>query len=172
MQILKINMLWAGLMPAIGFSCIPLPASAQHYPVKPIRIIVGYVAGGGSDVIARIVPVALPLMESAKVKPIAVTTAKRTSLLPSIPSISESGLPGYDLGSWYGALVPAKVPREIVRHLNADFVKVLDSPETKDAFRKLGMEPTPGTPGQFGTFIHSEIVQNAKLIKSAGIKDQ
>jgi tripartite-type tricarboxylate transporter receptor subunit TctC len=128
------------------------------------------VAGGEVDIIFASIPASLPLRNAGRVRALAVTTAQRTPLAPEMPTLHESGVTGYDRSGWYGVLAPAAVPREIIARLNSAIVKVLNLPEMKDAFMKQGLEPAPGTPEAFGEFIRSEIADNVKLVKAAGIK--
>lgn len=113
---------------------------------------------------------ALPLLEAGKLRLLAVTSLMRTSLMPTIPTLNESGLPGYDRSGWYGVLAPAGVPKNVVAQLNAAIGRIVGTPEMKEAFKKQGLEPQPGTPEEFAARIRSEIVQNAKLVKLAGAK--
>ena len=92
---------------------------------------------------------------------------KRTSLAPEMPTLIESGVPGYDRSGWYGMLAPAAVPREIVVRLNAIIVKAMNTPDVQ---RRQGLDPAPTTPEEFGAFIRNEIAQNIKVVKEAGIK--
>ena len=79
-------------------------------------------------------------------KALAVTTGRRTSLAPDMPTLAESGVPGYDRSGWYGVLAPAAVPREVVTRLNAALAKIVNTPEMKDAFNKQGLDPATSTP--------------------------
>jgi hypothetical protein len=100
----------------------------------------------------------------------AENSAKRASSLPSIPTLNESGLPGYDLSGWYGVLAPAGVPKDIIARLNAVIANVVNTPEMKEALNKQGLEPQTNTPEQFAAFIHNEIARSAMLIKLTGAK--
>lgn len=97
-------------------------------------------------------------------------TGSASSLMPSLPTLDEAGLPGYQRSGWNGALTPAGVPKDVIARLNAVIVKALNTPETKELFTKQGYETQTGTPEQFAAFIRSEIAQSAKLIKFAGLK--
>jgi tripartite-type tricarboxylate transporter receptor subunit TctC len=113
---------------------------------------------------------ALPQISAGKIKGIAVASKKRSAVVPNMPTIDESGLPGFDSPDWHGMLAPAKTPRAIINRLNAEVTKVLASPDVKAALFKGGQTPEPGTPEQFGAFIDQEIKKWAKLIKEQGIK--
>ncbi len=113
---------------------------------------------------------AFPYIDSGKVKGIAIMGKKRTPVKPDMPTIAESGLPDYDCPNWNGLLAPAKTPRPIINRLNAEVTKVLAMPDIKDALRKLGQTPEPGTPEEFGAYIEAQTSMWAKVIKDAGIK--
>lgn len=111
-------------------------------------------------------------LDAGKLRALAVTSAKRNSLMPSLPTISESGLPGYDRSTWFGVVAPAGVPRDIITRLNAVIGKVVNIPEIKASLGKQGLDPQPNTPEQFAAFIRGEIAQNAKVIKFSGAKTE
>lgn len=141
-----------------------------HVPYKGASDGVTAVASGEVDMIFASIPASLPLLAAKRVKALAVTTGQRTPLAPAMPTLNESGVPGYDRSGWYGVLAPANVPRDIITRLNAAIVKIVNTPEMKDAFMKQGLDPATSTAEEFGAFIRSEIAQNIKLVKAAGIK--
>ena len=116
------------------------------------------------------IPSLLPLLNGNRLRPLAVTSLKRSSLMPSLPSLDESGLRGYDYSNWNGVVAPANVPKEIVTRLNAAIVKVVNTPGLKESLSRQGLEPQTSTPEQFAEFIHGEIAKNAKLIKALGLR--
>jgi len=101
-----------------------------------------------------------------------VSTAKRSAALPNVPTIAESGLPGFDYNLWVGVFAPAGTPAEIVDKINKDVARLLQSAEVKERFANLGAEPMPMTPAEFRNFVRVEIDESAKVIKAAGIKAQ
>jgi tripartite-type tricarboxylate transporter receptor subunit TctC len=115
---------------------------------------------------------ALPLMESGKVKVLAVTSNKRAALLPQVPTISESGLTGFDRSTWHGLLAPAGTSKEIITTLNALVVKIVNTQEMRDLFNRQGLEAQTNTPEQYATLIKNELAQIAKLIRSAGVRTE
>ncbi len=141
-----------------------------HVPYKGISDGVTATASGQVDMIFASITAALPLLEAKRVRALAVTTGQRTSLAPTMPTLHESGVPGYDRSGWYGVLAPANVPRDVVTRLNAAIVKVVGMPDMQDAFKKQGLDPATNAPEEFGAFIRNEVAQNIKLVKSAGIK--
>jgi tripartite-type tricarboxylate transporter receptor subunit TctC len=115
---------------------------------------------------------ALPHIRAGKARALAVTGAKRSPSLPDVPTVAESGYPGYEAVNWYAYLLPAKTPREIVERLNRELVKVLKNPEAVELLRKQGVEPEPGTPKELAAYIKREYETWGKVVKQAGIKAQ
>ncbi|HXF66139.1 MAG TPA: tripartite tricarboxylate transporter substrate binding protein [Burkholderiales bacterium] len=109
-------------------------------------------------------------IKAGKIRALAVTTAKRSALVPELPTVAEAGLPGFEANNWYGVLVPAKTPRAVIQRLNKDFTTVLNSQEVKQFLFNQGLDAAPGTPEEFGAYIKSEIAKWAKVIKAAGVK--
>jgi tripartite-type tricarboxylate transporter receptor subunit TctC len=106
------------------------------------------------------------------VKGLAVTTLKRSAMLPDLPTIAESGFPGYETDNWYGVVAPAKTPRAIVNRLNTELTRALLAADIKEALLKQGLEVAPGTPEAFGKYMRSEYYKWGKLIREAGIQAQ
>ena len=144
--------------------------SIAHVPYKGISDGVTATASGEVDMIIASIPAATPLVTARRVRALGVTTGQRTPLAPHMPTLSESGLPGFDRSGWYGVLAPAGVPREIVSRLNAAIVKIVNTAEMRQAYMKRGLDPAPTTTEEFGAFIRHEIAQNIKLVKAAGIE--
>ena len=127
-------------------------------------------ASGQVDMSFASIPSLLPLLEAGKIRPLAVTSARRASLLPALPTLDESGFRGYDRSSWQGVLAPAGTPKDIIARLGAAFGKVVDIPEMNQALIKQGLEPQTNTPDEFAAFIQRELAKNADLIKLIGVK--
>jgi tripartite-type tricarboxylate transporter receptor subunit TctC len=113
---------------------------------------------------------ALPFIQSGRIRAIAVTTAKRAAALPAIPTLSESGVPGFDASTVTGILAPATISRETAMRLNAALVKVLGSTTVRERFSTLGAEVQPSTAEELGAFIREDLAQWVKVVKQAGIK--
>jgi len=113
---------------------------------------------------------AVPQIKAGRVKGIAVTTIKRSQLVPDLPTISEAGLKGFDANNWYGLLAPAKTPRPIIDRLNAETTKILNMPDIKTILFNQGLDVAPGTPEQYAAYIKSERTKWAKVIKASGAK--
>ncbi len=140
-----------------------------HIPYKGVSDGVVATAVGQADMIFASYPAAQPMMQVGKVRPLAVSIAKRWVIMPTIPTLHESGLKGFDRSGWYGILAPAGTPREIVMRLNTVIGSIVNAPEMSDALRKQGLEPSTSTPEEFGAFIRNEVAQNMRIAKSAGI---
>ena len=112
----------------------------------------------------------LPFIKTGKLRPLAVATAKRSSALPDVPTLAESGLAGFDVASWYGVLVPVKTPPEIVKKLHDEIAKILQMPDVQKRFAELGAESIGNTPEQMAAQIKAETEKFAKLVKEANVK--
>ncbi len=141
-----------------------------HVPYKGPPEATTAVLAGQIDIAYPSVTGAAPLVLAGKLRALGVSSAKRASLLPNVPTLNEAGVVGYERLGWNGVLVPAAVPTDIIARLNTAIVRGVNTPEMKDAFMKQGLELQTGTPEQFGAFIRKEIVQNAKTAKFAGIR--
>jgi tripartite-type tricarboxylate transporter receptor subunit TctC len=141
-----------------------------HVPYKGGADSVVANAAGQVDMSFPTLTTAVPLINAGKLRALAVTTVKRASLAPKIPTLDESGLKGYDRNGWFGVLAPAGVPKDIVARLNAVIAKAVNTPEMKESLARQGFEPQTGTPEAFAALIRGEIATNKKLIKLAGIK--
>ena len=114
---------------------------------------------------------ALPNVKAGKLRALAVTTLARSPAVPDLPTIAESGLPGFDLTTWFGLLVPAGTPPEIVAKLSAEVVRALNSNDMRERLQRMGAEPPANnTPEHFAAFIRSEAAKYAKVVKSSGAK--
>jgi tripartite-type tricarboxylate transporter receptor subunit TctC len=143
-----------------------------HVPYKGVSQAVVGVASGEADFVFASVTAAQPLIDAGRLRPIGMSTAKRSALMPKMPTLHESGVPGYDRTGWYGIIGPGGMPREIVAKLNAAIVKAVNTPEMKAAFFKQGLESETNTPEQFTEMIRREVDQNVKLARAAGIKPE
>jgi len=112
----------------------------------------------------------LPFVKSGQVRALAVTTPKRSSLLPDLPTMSEAGVPGYDATSWYGILGPAGLPRDIVMRLNGEFARIVHGADVKGRFAAMGIESVTGTPEEFAHYIRGQVVKWSEVAKSSGVE--
>ena len=109
-------------------------------------------------------------IKAGKLRAVAVTSAKHALALPDLPTVAESGVPGYEVTSWNGILAPAGTPPDIVRRLNADLNKIIAAPDMRQRMIDNGFEPVGGPPEKFGDKIHAEILKWAPVVKAAGVK--
>ncbi|MDB5811864.1 MAG: tripartite tricarboxylate transporter substrate binding protein [Betaproteobacteria bacterium] len=139
-----------------------------HVPYKGVAEGVTALAAGQIEMIFGSFPATMPLYEARRIRMLAVSTLKRTSVMPELPTVAEAGVPGYERYGWYGVIAPAGVNKDVIARLNAGIVKVTGTPEMRETFTRQGLDPQTNTPEQFAAFIHSELVQTAKLIKASG----
>jgi len=140
-----------------------------HVPYKGGAPAATDLMAGHIDMMFEMGYAALPAIQAKKVHPLAVTSSKRLALLPDVPTVAESGLPGFESYNWQGIIAPAGTPEPIIEKLNTAFNHILQKPEVKKAFDATGGQAVGGTPEEFASFIQSETEKWAKLIKSANI---
>jgi tripartite-type tricarboxylate transporter receptor subunit TctC len=109
-------------------------------------------------------------VKSGAVRGLAVTGAKRSSALPELPTVAESGVTGYEVSAWFGIFAPAGVPQPVVQRLNAEFVKALQQPDLRQRLASQGAEPLTSTPDEFAAYLRSEIGKWTKVVKDSGMK--
>ena len=143
---------------------------AVHVPFKGTPEVITEVVTGRLDYFFAPLVSALSNIRDGKALALAVGTAKRSSMLPEVPTTVEAGVPGSDYTFWVGLLAPSKISREIIVKLNQETLKALAAPEIKDRLAKLGAEPMPMSPEQFDAYIQDELAANAKIVKAAGVK--
>jgi tripartite-type tricarboxylate transporter receptor subunit TctC len=141
-----------------------------HVPYKGLGPALTDLMGGRLQLIISTLASALPQVKSGKLRPLAVTTAQRSTFFPELPTMSEAGVPGYEFSTWYGLLVPGRTPASIVGQLNGVSVKVLQSPALKEQFAVQGLEAASSSPAEFGAYLKSEVGKWGKVIKAAGVK--
>ncbi len=145
---------------------------ALHIPYKGASPALVDLIGGHIDFYFGGISGALPHVKTGKTRALAVTSSRRSSQLPNVPTVAESGLPGYDITTWFGLLAAAGTPREIVDRLNSVIVAIVNEPETKSYLIAQGVDPMTNTPEQFAEYIRSEVPKFAKIVKAAGIKPE
>jgi tripartite-type tricarboxylate transporter receptor subunit TctC len=142
----------------------------QHVPYKGSGPVVNDLLGGQIQVAFEAVVSLQPHVEAGKLRALAVTGAERSSSMPKIPTVAESGVPGFEASAWYGVVGPAGIPGETVSRLNSEMRRILDQPETKARLAAIGSGPVHGSAENFGAFIRAETVKWAKVIKESGAK--
>ena len=140
-----------------------------HVPYKGGPEATTALIGGQIDTLFAIASTAQPQIESGKVRPLAVTSRQRTSLLPNVPTMIEAGLPGFEAVTWFGFAVPAGTPKEIVDRLNGEIAKVLAMPDVKQKLAQQGIDTGGGTPEEFATYMKDEFAKWGALVKEAGM---
>jgi tripartite-type tricarboxylate transporter receptor subunit TctC len=143
-----------------------------HVPYKGTGQAVTDLLAGQIDVMCAPAQTVMPHAAAGKLKALAVTSAKRASSLPDLPTAAETGLPGYEAIGWFGLLAPAATPRERVAKISADANKVLADPDVKQRTLALGAEPSGNTPEQFARFIRDDQAKWSKLMQEKGIKPE
>ena len=141
-----------------------------HVPYKSNAAALTDLVGGRVHMFFSNLVTALPHARAGKLRAIAVSTAKRSSQAPDLPTIAESGVPGYEVTNWVGMLAPAATPRAIVLKLNREIVGILDAPDMKERFRTQGVDLAGSTPEEFAAFIRSELAKWRKVVKESGAR--
>ena len=141
-----------------------------HVPYKGSTPAITDTMSGQVQLTFTGIPSVMTQMKAGRLRPIGVTSLKRAAALPDVPTIAESGVPGYEVNPWFGVLLPARAPQPLVSRINAEILKVLQLPATRDRFAGEGFEAAGNTPAQFAAYIKSEQVKWAKVIKDAGIR--
>ena len=141
-----------------------------HIPYKGSAPALNDLVAGQVSLMFDLVLTAAPHVKSGAVRGLAVTGAKRSSALPDLPTVAESGVPGYEVSAWFGIFAPAEVPQPVVQRLNAEFVKALQQPDLRQRLASQGAEPLTSTPDEFTAYLRSEIAKWAKVVKDSGMK--
>ena len=141
-----------------------------HVPYGGAAPAVTNTLGGHTQMLIADLPVLLPHVQSGKLRAIAITVAKRSTLLPDLPSMAEQGVPTVDASNWYGMLVAGKTPRDIVERLNAGVHKALADKDLRERLTVRGAEPAPGTPEQLGAQLKNDYNKWGPIVKAAGVK--
>jgi len=141
-----------------------------HVPYRGSAPAVTDLLGGQVQSMFDNTPSALPHVQGGRLRAIAITSAKRSPLLPDVPTVAESGFPGFDVQSWFGLAAPAGTPKPVIDRLNAELNKVLAAPELRQRFQDLAASPEPGTPEQMRSFAAAETQRWREVVKTSGAK--
>ena len=144
----------------------------NHVPYKGSAPAIADLLGGQIDVLFDPFSTLYPQARAAKVRALAVTTERRSSVAPDVPTVAESGLANFDVSSWQALVVPAGTPKEVIDRLHAAVVKALASPELKQQFAAQGAEPSPSTPQRLDEYMRSEIARWQQVARDAGVKPE
>src|SRR5688572_8342426 len=142
----------------------------QHIPFKGSAQAIADVIGGQIPLNFENIAVVLPHIKAGKVRALGVTSAQRNPFLPEVPTIAESGYPGFEAVGWFGLMAPAATPRDVLTRLNTESVRILSSPEVSKRILGLGAEVKPTTMAEFEVFNRDQIVKWAKVIKESGAR--
>ena len=142
----------------------------QHIPYKGSSPALTDLVGGQVAVFIGNMPPTVPLVKAGKLRALAVTTKTRSALMPELPTIAESGLPGYETVAWFGVLAPAGTPPDVVNRLSQEIGRIARSPDVRDKLLAMGAEPVGGTPEEFKTVIDRDIAKWKPLAQKVGIK--
>jgi tripartite-type tricarboxylate transporter receptor subunit TctC len=143
-----------------------------HIPYKGGGPAVIELIAGQTSIYFGNMPTVIGHVRAGKLRPLAVTSLRRSAAEPDIPTVAESGVPEFNVTAWYGVSAPAKTPRPIIEKLNAEFVRAVKSPDLRDRLVAQGADPAGNTPEQYAAFVQSEITKWARVIKAAGIKGE
>jgi len=141
-----------------------------HDPYKGSGAGINAVLAGEVQLMFPTVPAGMPLVKSGKLRALGVTSAQPSALAPGLPTVAASGLPGYEAGTSHGILAPANTPAFIIKRLNQEMVRFINTPEAKDAFLKAGLEAVGSSPEQLGIAMKSEMTRLGKVINDAGLR--
>lgn len=144
--------------------------SITHIPYKGSAPAVTDLVSERVDVMFNLIPNVMEQVKAGRLKVLAISGEQRSTLSPEIPTVAESGLPGFGFSVWIGVLAPAGTPKPIVERLNTEIVKIVTSPDVKARFAKQGVEVAPTTPDKFNEFLRSEVDRWGKVVQEAGIK--
>lgn len=161
----------AGTLGHLGFEQLNTMAKIKliHVPYKGIVPAMTDIVGGHVTLLYSTVVSGMPQVNSGKLRALAVSSGKRAQVAPNVPTVAESGFPGYDVRGWYGIVAPAKTPAAIITRLNTEIVAILRSPAAAERLASDGSEAVGGTPEEFGAHIKSEITKWGQVVKAAGI---
>ncbi len=142
----------------------------SHIPYKGSNPALMDALAGNVDLLVSSVPSAMAQIKSGKLRPLAVTSAKRSSSMPDVPTVAESGFKDFDVSTWYGVLAPAGTPAQVVSTLNTEINKLLASQEVRDAIHAQGAEPEAMTPAKFATLLKTDYAKWKGIVESSGAK--
>ena len=164
----------AGSVSHLGVEMLKSMAGVNflHIPYKGVAPAMISLLGGETALMYDPVLTSLPHVKAGKIRALAVGSATRTPLLPELPTVAESGVPGYEASSWFGIVAPAATPREIIARLHATLVKAIGDKEVSQRLQSQGMETVLNTPEQFAERIKTDLPRWGKLVRAAGIKPE
>lgn len=141
-----------------------------HVPYKGSAPALTDLIGGQVQLMFDSLPSSMPFLKSGAIRALAVTTSRRSSALPDVPTIAEAGYPGFSMSTWYGVWAPAATPAAVVQRISSEIAAIVRLPEVRAQFEKLGAEPVGNTPAEFTAFTKAELVKWAGIVKQSGAK--
>jgi len=144
----------------------------EHIPYKGTGPAMIDMVAGQTAAMAATILTGMPQIRAGRLRPLGITSLKRSAAAPDIPTIAEAGLPGFESVQWYGVLAPAQTPREIVARLHGEVTRILQAPDVKSRLVADGADPVGDQPEEFARYIQSELVKWAKVARAAGIKPE
>lgn len=162
----------AGLSTHLMMESIKKTAGIEmiHVPYRGSALALNALIAGEASLLMDSIVSGMPHVRSGSLRAIAVSSAKRTPVAPEIPTISESGLPGFDAITWYGIMAPARTPPEVVRRVAAELNQILKSPDVAKRFNDMGSEPAEVNPESFGKFLEEEAVRWLEVVRQSGAR--
>ena len=160
----------SGTPPHLATELFKQMACVQMVHVKTIPLAITDLVGGQLQVMFTVGPAGLPQVKAGRIRGLAVSTAKRSSFAPDLPTVAESGLPGFNVFGWNGVLATAGTPRPVIEKLHSLFITAMKDPEVRTRMAGFGFEPIGNTPEEFGAFVKEDIARWAKLVKETGAK--
>lgn len=143
-----------------------------HVPYKGSAPSIVALVGGEVQAVFSSIPSALGQIRAGKIRALGVSILKRSSVLPDVPTIDESGVPGFDAASWYAVFAPAGTPKNVVAMLGKEIVRIMNAPDIRERFANDGFEPAGTGPAEFAKFLRVELVKWAKAVEMAGVKPE
>jgi tripartite-type tricarboxylate transporter receptor subunit TctC len=140
----------------------------QHIPYKGSGPAIAAILGGEVQIMFELMPSAMPHVKSGRMRALAVTSRERSPVMPELPTVAESGLPGYEVGSWFALCAPGKTPKAVIDKISADVGAAVKSADMQSRILGLGAQPVVMTPEQFSTFLRAEIAKWSKVVKDSG----
>jgi len=164
----------SGTATHLGLELLKLSTGMQavHVPYKGGAPALTDLIGGQIQLLWLSIPSVLPHVKAGRIRALAVSTLKRSASAPDVPTVAESGYPGFEYANWNALFAPAKTPQAYVRKINAQVVKALNEPEVAQKLTAQGADPAPGTPEELGRYMRIDHERWKKVISSAGIKPQ
>jgi tripartite-type tricarboxylate transporter receptor subunit TctC len=144
--------------------------SIVHVPYKTVAAAITDLVAGQLQVMFTVGPAGLPQIRAGRIRGLAASTAKRSAFAPELPTVAESGLPGFDVFGWNGVLAPAGTPAPVIARLHGEMVKALQLAEVRERIAGFGFEPVGNSPEEFGEFVRTDIARWAKVAKESGAR--